>query len=611
MPISGKNSSHEGRNNSFLKLALRINPTFKGWAILNAPLKGQIAIAHRFNGGFTWNRLERWCIVMGILMARKEKKKGGITMTRRGWSIFFFLWIAGAAAAQTFDPVWSAPELKQIRSFASGQKIVGTHYFYWYDYPNLHFFDTAELTDDSLQDHFPAPEEVSFNSPDWHEKQMEDCEAARIDFILPVYWGTVDNYFRQGVNFSIRGLGPLQTAIERRERAGKPSPKIGMFYDTSTLLPGVRGVMGQSDKIDLTPAQGKDVFYRTIRDFFYQIQPRYWAAVDGRPLVVLYSSGFAKAHNQSTFDYVYEKFQQDFHGVKPYIIRDVSWGGSTEAVTSWGAALSKPYIGAIAAQIGAGYNDSAVPGRSTPIRERENGNFYRWSWNQVLNSAAKIVLLETWSEMHEGTDICESKEYGRQYIELTREYVEKFKRNEKGIEAIELEYPDPRPRPMTDWGTEYKDAQSVQIMLGGGKSEGIRLVRGVEDGPVEEAALDGASCTRTKESSMGYMYFSIADSFYFDEKTPITIEYTYWDDGFAWHELQYDSYDRTATMSGAYKPTSQITSKKQAKWITRSIRLNDARFVNRENGGSDFRFAAGGGWLAIKAVVVKKLTGVE
>ncbi|MEW6239162.1 MAG: DUF5010 domain-containing protein [Candidatus Omnitrophota bacterium] len=538
--------------------------------------------------------------------------KGEIMTTRRGWEIILFLSMTVAAAGQTFVPVWNPSDLNQIRSFSSGQKIVGTHYFYWYDYPYHHFFDNGELTDDGLQDHFPVAEAVSFNSPDWHEKQMEDCEAARIDFILPVYWGTVDHYFQYGVIFSIRGLGPLQTAIERRARENRPSPKIGMFYDTSTLLYGVRGVTGKKEKIDLTSGEGKDVFYRTIRDFFYQIHPRHWAAVDGRPLVVLYSSGFAKAHDQGTFDYVYEKFPQDFHGLKPYIIRDVSWGGETEAVTSWGAALGQPYIGAVAAQIGPGYNDSAVPERATPIREREDGNYYRWSWNQVLNSKAKIVLLETWSEMHEGTDICESKEYGRQYINLTREYVEKFKRNEKGGETIELKFPDPRPRPADDWGSEYKDAQSVRAILGGGgKWEGIRLVRSQADGPVEDAELDGVNCTRTMDSNLGYMYFNIADPFYFDEKTPITVEYTYWDSGFTWHELQYDSHDPNATLSGAYKSTAQIVSKKQSKWVTRSIRLNDARFVNRENGGSDFRFAVSGGWLAIKEVVIKKMAGVE
>ena len=36
-------------------------------------------------------------------------------------------------------------------------------------------------------------------------------------------------------------------------------------------------------------------------------------------------------------------------------------------------------------------------------------------------------MVETWNEFHEGTDVAESQEYGRQYIEMTREYAERFK----------------------------------------------------------------------------------------------------------------------------------------------------------------------------------------
>jgi len=39
-------------------------------------------------------------------------------------------------------------------------------------------------------------------------------------------------------------------------------------------------------------------------------------------------------------------------------------------------------------------------------------------------------MIETWSEFHEGTEICETKEYGRQYIELTRKYSDMFKKGE-------------------------------------------------------------------------------------------------------------------------------------------------------------------------------------
>ncbi len=531
---------------------------------------------------------------------------------RISFILVFLFSITPVVFGQEFYPVWTAGDLGTINSFGGNQKIVGTHYFYWYDYPSLHFYDNAALTDDALQDHFPEPETVSFNSVEWHEKQMKDCVAAGIDFILPVYWGVVDNYFRKGLIFSIRGLGPLQTAIERRARAGLPSPKIGMFYDTSTLLPGMRGVIDRTDKYDLREMEGKDIFYRTIRDFFYQIDPRHWATIDGRPIIVFYSSSFAANHNQSTIDYVYARFQRDFHGVRPYIIKDNSWGFSVDATTQWGAALNGPNIFDEVAQLGPGYNDMAVPGRSTPIRDREDGNFYRKCWIEVLNSEAKIALIETWNEMHEGTDICHSVEYGQQYIELTREYADSFKRNETSDEEIELEHPNLQPRPPSNEGSEYRDAKTVKITLGqSGRSEGIWLVRGQPDGPVQYAEVSGEQCIRTADANITYMYFSIADPFYYDDRESVTVVYTYWDEGFNWHSLEYDSHDHSATLDGAYKNTSQIQCTNTRKWITRSIRLNDARFVNRENGSSDFRFVGAGGWLAVKEVSVNKNSAVD
>lgn len=533
-------------------------------------------------------------------------------MKRWNWFFIIAIGLTINGYAQDFHPVWHQGNLNEIDSYDDDQKIVGTHYFYWYDYPNQHFYDNGEHTDDALQDHFPNPETVSYNSVEWHEKQMADCAEAGIDFVLPVYWGTLDNYFRQGVIFSIRGLGPLQTAIERRERAGKSSPKIGLFYDTSTLLPGIRGVIGNNDKPDLRTAAGKDLFYRTIRDFFYQIHPKHWAAIDGKPIVVLYGSGFAKDHDQSTFDYVYEHFKEDFHGVEPFIIKDNSWRARADATTQWGAALGKPNLFERVAQIGPGYNDSAVPGRNTPIRDREDGDYYRYSWNEVLNNRIRIVLLETWNEMHEGTEICESTEYGRQYIELTREYVDKFKRGERGEDNIELEHPDPLPRPSSDEGKEYKDAKTVSVRLGHqGESKGIWLVKGQPDGPVINARLGEENCIRTPDLSMTYIYFKVADPYYFDEKIKLEVEYTYWDDGFNWHRLQYDSHDRNATLSGAYKDSEMVSCTNKGQWVTKKVTLADARFVNRENGGSDFRFAVAGGWMAIRDVSISKLTVVD
>ena len=68
----------------------------------------------------------------------------------------------------------------------------------------------------------------------------------------------------------------------------------GLFYDTSTLRHNA-----WSEHQDLTTQRGREWFHATVRDFFSLIPPRHWAMIDDKPIMLLYSASFAKAHDQS------------------------------------------------------------------------------------------------------------------------------------------------------------------------------------------------------------------------------------------------------------------------------------------------------------------------
>ena len=69
-----------------------------------------------------------------------------------------------------------------------------------------------------------------------------------------------------------------------------------------------------------------------------------------------------------------------------------------------------------------GYDDHVVrvPGNKTI--DRENGAFYRRNWEAVLAQDPDIVLINTWNQWDEGTNIAPSVEFGYQYVELTLTY---------------------------------------------------------------------------------------------------------------------------------------------------------------------------------------------
>jgi len=67
-----------------------------------------------------------------------------------------------------------------------------------------------------------------------------------------------------------------------------------------------------------------------------------------------------------------------------------------------------------------------IPARAFRDDEPVVGTFFFY-WYDYPSKAHFINPDGTENELHEGTDICETREYGRGYIELTRHYVEMFR----------------------------------------------------------------------------------------------------------------------------------------------------------------------------------------
>jgi hypothetical protein len=405
-------------------------------------------------------------------------------------------------------------------------------------------------------------------------------------------------------------LYPLQEALDEIALEGNTPPKLAMFYDTTTLRNEVRGVEPLHGLADLTTFEGKDLFYRTIRSFFCAVHPRHWACIDGRPIVVLYKSGFAANYDQSTFDYLNTSFASDFGGLTPYVIRDTSWNVTTDSDYLWGATVNGPTLNSTAG-VGPGYDDSAVPNRCTPVRLREDGDYYRWSWHQVLQSGVNLVHVESWNEMPEATGICESLEYGRQYIDLTDFYVGHFKAGTVPNETITLQYPNPLPPlPDMDEGTDYADALEVSVTAESGDlvSEGLSVNEKVTDGPVFVVEYNGDTYIRTDPTQPNlYAYFDVADPFYYDQHRLVEVTIEYLDEGTGWVELQYDSYNPAGIFDGSYTSTTPFPLTDSGSLATYTHTLSDARFFDRQHLCTDFRYRVSQGPLHIKQVSVEVL----
>ncbi len=256
---------------------------------------------------------------------------------------------------------------------------------------------------------------------------------AGLDFVLPVYWGepghpgrttsqTAPHYWStEGIQSMVEALDSLQRPLQ-----------IGMFYDTTILA-----------NADLTTESGKEYFYINVRDFYSRIPPRLWAAIDERPVVWLYDTSWISAFDQSSIDYLSERFAQDFGGLRLFVVRESQWQASkgvvpatpvsTDGLYAWGAAPFgyNPSAELTIAQVGPGFKNTQYctggPERNCFDVDREGGARYERDLQQAVAGGRRILAVETWNEFSEGTDIQETLETGRMYIDLTRKYADQFK----------------------------------------------------------------------------------------------------------------------------------------------------------------------------------------
>ena len=350
-----------------------------------------------------------------------------------------------AQGAEGGDPTpWASPgpylgpagfqgfEVVRAESFGARQRVAATYFFYWYDSV---FSRATRGTTANYRFNPTNHETMTFRDPAWYVKEFTDMQDAGLDVALPVYWGEPGQWNRRvapapALNlFATEGLAPMVEALETLRAAGRPF-KIGLFFDT-TILEGV----------DLTTDQGKAIFYVTIRDFYSKIPPHHWAAIGGRPLVWLYDAIRIGPFDQSVFDNSYARFPEDFGGLMPYIVREHQWLHArvpppqpttrTEGLYLWGAAVSgfneDPLF--TVAQVGPGFCNTQFSGGGANrfCIDREDGALYRRQLERALRHRHQILAVETWNELGETSGILETLEHGRLYLDITREYVDRWK----------------------------------------------------------------------------------------------------------------------------------------------------------------------------------------
>ena len=113
---------------------------------------------------------------------------------------------------------------------------------------------------------------------------------------------------------------------------------------------------------------------------------------------------------------------------------DITWENSQgAAMNSYNRKLNeynssrgtnKPFI----ATVMPGYDDTRLRGPGHVVRDRNNGDYYRAGWDTATQYDAQAVIITSWNEWYEGSQIEPSVAYGDLYLDITRDKVAAYKR---------------------------------------------------------------------------------------------------------------------------------------------------------------------------------------
>ena len=108
---------------------------------------------------------------------------------------------------------------------------------------------------------------------------------------------------------------------------------------------------------------------------------------------------------------------------------DISRGSSpTQYMTSYLGRLrqypDKPFISTVQPA----YDDTRVRGSGHQVvPHTQDGAYYQATWNFAIDRRACAVVLSTFNEFYEGSYIEPSEQFGQIYLDLTRQYIQRYK----------------------------------------------------------------------------------------------------------------------------------------------------------------------------------------
>lgn len=276
----------------------------------------------------------------------------------------------------------------------------------------------------------------------WHEWELRCMMRAGIDVLIPVYWYNRlpgSEWARDGIVTLVNAWNDLVPKVATEQgipvfEAMARVPKISLFFDTTCMKILWSHETGQPFETgagpDLNEPAWQQYFWRCIDDYLGLLDDNATYFWNGRYVVWMYGSGWFADVGTQVLEYCRQQCLAKY-GRSIYFVGPNGWyKAGADGLCDWGACfgvVNPQKRGTIpCAAVSPGYYNLGAIALQTPLYKARDFARYQQEWNQVMDAGAAWVHVETWNELHEGTNIAWTQEYGWDWIDATRAMTDKF-----------------------------------------------------------------------------------------------------------------------------------------------------------------------------------------
>ena len=315
--------------------------------------------------------------------------------------------------SSTITSVVAAESLGESPERYGGKQVLA-FYYPWYGTPEgpsaqwVHWNPNRAHHDSA---HDPAYGLYDSNDPDTVRRHIREAKSAGIDGFIASWWGPH--------SFEDRAFDVLIEVAEQEDFS------VTIYYEiaetTIEMVTDLDDFLSRhGDSPALLRADDRPVIF-----FYVRVMLAFTPAQ--------FESAFAQLEDRghplfSVADGLHSDYLRVFDGIHIYNPVGI---GTSEAASAYRSAslLARAKARLFAATIIPGYDEAYKAAHLTYL-DREDGDTYRAYWSLARASSPHWILITSYNEWHEGSEIEPSLEYGTTYLEITAEQSHAWKRGD-------------------------------------------------------------------------------------------------------------------------------------------------------------------------------------